>query len=123
MAGVKIQSLLEALPKIIKEISKYNYFISDLDITQDFTGIFIQKEMERYLTENFSFKQKYVESKEYIVDNYHNVGIDCVSWILNNMRSKIYNKFICQMTAASVNKNLGTHIIDFLNCIRVKIYI
>lgn len=44
------------------------------------------------------------------------VGKDCLTWINKNSRVKIYNKFICQLTSPSVNKQLGNHITDFFNC-------
>lgn len=51
-----------------------------------------------------------------IVKNYNDVGIDCLRWNNKNSSVKIYNKFVYQVTSPLVSKQIGNHIIDFLNC-------
>jgi len=87
-----------------------------LDITQDFAGVFNKEEMKKYLTSNFSFSLSDSEKDNRIVENDKTVVKDCLTWLNKNSIAKIYNKFVCQMTSPGINKQLGNHIIDFLNC-------
>jgi hypothetical protein len=74
--------------------------------------------MCQYLTENFDFcyQGEYKDGYSVIVDNNSYVGKDCLTWFNVNSRVKIYNKFICQITSPGVVKNIGNHIINFVNC-------
>ena len=118
LSDVKLESLLEELKELLSQLRKEDYFLMDLDITQDFTGIFKKAEMGNYLTSNFNFcyQGEYKRSCNVILDNDNTVGKDCLTWITSNARVKIYNKFICQVTSPGVNKKIGNHIIDFINC-------
>lgn len=118
LADVKLETLIADLPEIMQHLEKEHYYLTDLDITQDFAGIFNKVEMTDYLTSNFNFCHIGEYKKDYnkIVDNNHTVGIDCLTWLTDNCRVKIYNKFICQITSPGVNKTIGNHIVDFLNC-------
>jgi hypothetical protein len=118
LADVKLETLLEELPEILRQLQLEGYYLLDLDITQDFAGIFNKIEMCEYLTNNFNFRYpgEYKDNCNVIVDNDKTVGIDCLTWLNSNARVKIYNKFICQITSPGVNKQIGNHIIDFLNC-------
>lgn len=118
LADVHVETLLKELPELIKQLQKEDYYLLDLDITQDFCGVFQKEEMTNYLTSNFNFRKHgmYRENCNVIVNNNNTVGIDCLTWLTSNARVKIYNKFICQLTSPGVNKCIGNHIIDFLNC-------
>lgn len=80
----------------------------DLDITQDFVGIFNKLEMCEYLVQNHNFRYQGDLSREEcntIVNNDKSVGIDCLTWLTPcNARVKLYNKFVCQITSPGVNK-------------------
>jgi hypothetical protein len=118
LADVKLETLLEELPEILRQLRVDDYYLLDLDITQDFAGIFNKGEMSEYLTKtlNFRYPGEYRENCNVIVDNNKTVGIDCLTWLNSNARVKIYNKFICQITSPGINKQIGNHIIDFVNC-------
>src|SRR5436190_2881314 len=118
LADVNLETLLKDLPEILKQLRIEHYYLLDLDITQDFSGIFNKEEMIEYLTENFNFcKQgQFKKDNKIIVDNDNTVGKDCLTWLNYNSRIKIYNKFICQLTSPGINKQLGNHIINFIKC-------
>lgn len=118
LADVKLENLLEVLPKLLEEFQNEDYYLMDLDVTQDFAGIFNKEEMCKYLTTNFNFCNhgEYRENSNVIVNNDTTVGIDCLTWLTSNARVKIYNKFICQITSPGVNRTIGNHIVDFLHC-------
>ncbi|KAE9521970.1 hypothetical protein AGLY_017629, partial [Aphis glycines] len=99
-------------------LKKDNYYLLDLDITLDIAGIFNKEEMIKYLVSSFPFSLpgKNIKKDNIIVDNIKTVGIDCLTWLNENSRVKVYNKFICQMTSPGVNKQLGNHFINFINC-------
>lgn len=95
-------TLLNNLPAIIEELKNREMYIIDLDITQDFAGIFNKEEMRGYLPNSINFDQN------------EEVGNDCLVWNDQNTRVKIYNKFICEMTCPGIEKKLGNHIVDFI---------
>lgn len=49
LADAKIETLLQRLPEIIEKLKEEHFYLLDLDITQDFSGIFNKDEMRRYL--------------------------------------------------------------------------
>jgi len=112
LADVKLELLLDALPEILERLAMEHYYLLDLDITQDFAGIFDKEEMCEYLRKTHNFGNNYNK----IVDNNSTVGIDCLTWLSSNSRIKVYNKFVCQITSPGVTKQLGNHIINFINC-------
>jgi len=123
LADVKLDTLLEVLPDLLEQLQKEDYYLMDLDITQDFAGIFNKEEMSNYLTCNFNFCNQgvYQENSNIIINNNKTVGIDCLTWLTSNAKVKIYNKFIYQVTSPGVNKSIGNHIINFLNCPDVRL--
>lgn len=74
--------------------------------------------MIKYLTNNYNLCLQGEVKVDYniIVDNNKIVGIDCLTWLNKNYRVKISNKFISQLTSPGVNKQIGNHIIHFVNC-------
>jgi len=83
LAHAKIEEVLHILPSILEYIRKDNYYLIDLDIMQDFVGIFNKAEMIDYLTTNYNFcySNEYIEGYNRIVDNDHTVGIDCLTLV------------------------------------------
>lgn len=82
------ETLLEDLLEILENIKNNNYYLYDLDVTKDFTGIFIKSEIEKYLINNFHFcfNCKYVKTVQY--DN--SVGTIYSTWWNINIEGKIY---------------------------------
>ncbi|KAK9506222.1 hypothetical protein O3M35_008196 [Rhynocoris fuscipes] len=45
LANVKVETILEELPQLMDQLRKVNYYLLDLDITQDFARVFNKTEM------------------------------------------------------------------------------
>lgn len=145
LADIKIHTLLKTLPDILNLIKKEEIYLLDLDITKDYAGIFNKRKTIKKLlkrddfilqkSNNIKFNElggndmtnkrlRLIKEKEYnsdiasniILDNDKDVGIDCLSWMNRNTRVKIYNKFVCQLTSAGVNAQLGNNIYNFIDC-------
>jgi len=121
LADVKIDTLLQKLPGILKKLKEEHVYLLDLDITQDFAGVFNKEEMKKYFISNFSFSLSDSKKDNIIVDNDKTVGKDCLTWLNENSRAKMYNKFVCQMTSPGINKQLGNHMIGFFKLSRQEI--
>lgn len=121
LADICLQNLISQLDIILRELAKDYFYLQDFDITQDLTGIFDKREMEKYLCENHSFvlegrRREKEQQHRTIVSNDKTVGMDCLTWVYNGVRAKIYNKFVCQVTSPGVIKGIGNHIINFIDC-------
>lgn len=114
LADVCLPKLTSQLDNILQELRQDYYYLMDFDITQDFTGIFDKREMEEYLCEQHGFFKG--KGEKLIVDNDKTVGMDCLTWVYDGIRAKIYNKFVCQVTSPGVIKDIGNHILDFIVC-------
>lgn len=79
LADVKLENLLSELQELLNQLKREDYYLTDLDITQDFTGIFNKTEMSNYLTRNFSFcyQGEYKHNCGVLVNNDNIVGKDC----------------------------------------------
>ncbi|VVC42832.1 Peptidase S1, PA clan,Serine proteases, trypsin domain, partial [Cinara cedri] len=113
------QKIIEKqLPETLAQLRIDNYYLMDFDITQDFVGVYNKTEMTRFLTNNHNFftRGEYDDGSNIIVDNNKTVFIDSLTWLNSNAIVKTYNKFVCQITSPGVNKLIGNHIIDFINC-------
>lgn len=120
LADAVLKDVLEKLPLILEEIKALDIYLLDLDITQDFAGIFNKADMSEYLISNHNFRlagTSWIENYNTIVKNDKTVGIDCLTWMTpGGARVKIYNKFVCQVTSPGVAAPIGNHIVDFANC-------
>jgi len=111
--------LLRSLPTIIANLEKEEVYFIDFDITQDLVGTFDKGELTEYLCTEHNFtceKEECYTIVAYILDNDNSVGRDCLTWLTDDGRFKVYNKFVCQLTSPGVNKTVGTHILDVLDC-------
>lgn len=72
--------------------------------------------MSCFLTENFCYQVKYDDGCNVILNNNKTISIDCLTWLNSNARVKIYYTFVCQIANFGVNKQIGNHIIDFIDC-------
>lgn len=89
LADVLLPKLTSQFDNILQELAQDYYYLMDFDITQDFTGIFDKREMEKYLCEQHGFFKG--KGEKLIVDNDKTVGIDCLTWVYDGIRAKIYN--------------------------------
>lgn len=110
LAHLPLDKLLSNLPVILEQLRKDHCYLLDFDITQDYAGCFNKKEMIQYLKNNDDFVE---EDNEIRIDN-NIVGIDCLTWTNSNIRAKIYNKFVCQLTSPGLAKQIGNHVLDLV---------
>ena len=58
-------------------------------------------------------------SNRTILNNCNQVGRDCVTFIYTEgdvtFRTKLYNKYVCQITCPGVNYNNGNHSVNLVN--------
>lgn len=105
LAEIDLKMLSPKLPSIMGILRSRVILIYNMDVTQDFAGIFNKEEIREHLQQSNTVI-KIVNKKE--------VGIDCLMWNDHNARVKIYNKFICEITCPGVEKKLGNHIVDII---------
>ena len=119
LSNFPLKNLLQNLETFLKEIEKEDFFLADLDITQDYTGIFNKIECIKYLQLQHGFNlqglEKIKDNKPIILNNSESVGLDCLTFLKQNTRQKIYNKFVCQITSPGVTKKIGNHITDLFS--------
>lgn len=127
LADIRLEDLVSQLEVILQELAKDYFYLKDFDITQDLTGIFDKREMEKYLCEEHNFvlqgnKERKQDQQKTIVSNDRTVGLDCLTWVYDGIRAKVYNKFVCQVTSPGVIKAIGNHILDFVDCPDQRLY-
>lgn len=105
LAEIDLKMLLDKLPSITGTLRSRDMLIYNMDVTQDFAGIFNKEEIREHLQKS---------NKLITFVNKREVGIDCLMWNDHNARVKIYNKFICEITCPGVEKKLGNHIVDII---------
>ena len=112
LAEFPFNILLEKLHLILNELEICNYKLKlkDLDITQDCKYVLDKEELISYIID--------LEDKISVVNNDHTVGKNCVTFIYNKngivLRTKFYNKYICQLTSCGVSSCLGNNVGDML---------
>jgi len=102
LADIPLNVLLTSLGDIIANLEKEETYFLDFDITQDLAGTFDKEKMCRYLCSESDFTCEEGEcyrSTAYIVNNDYSVGRDCLTWLTDNGRFKVYNKFACNLLA------------------------
>lgn len=67
-------------------------------------------------------RDKKQDNKKTIVSNDKSVGMDCLTWVYDGVRAKIYNKFVCQVMSPGVSKAIENHILDFVDCPDQRLY-
>ena len=113
LAEFPFNILLEKLHLILNELETCNYKLKlkDLDITQDCKYVLDKEKLIGYIKD-------FEEDKISVVNNDHTVGKNCVTFIYNKngivLRTKFYNKYICQLTSCGVSSFLGNNVRDML---------
>ena len=100
-----------------------NFYLVDIDLTQDLLGSFDKELTKSHLQEKYNFKLQgehgdLEDGDSIIIDNDEHVGRNCLTFLRKEehlTRWKIYNKFAQSIESASVRSNIGTHIADWIN--------
>ena len=113
LAEFPFNILLEKLHLILNELETCNYKLKlkDLDITQDCKYVLDKEELISYIKD---LEEDIIS----VVNNDHTVGKNGVTFIYNKngiaLRTKFYNKYICQLTSCGVSSCLGNNVGDML---------
>jgi hypothetical protein len=120
LSNYPFKQIRKILKSVFIELKKYNIFLSDLDITTDNKYSFDSKDVIQALEHKGYKHEDDNESNEnegVIVR--HTSGNDCVmiKKLTNNMlvRSKLYNKYVCQLTHGSVSTFCKNHLFNLVN--------
>lgn len=115
-----LDDVLECISTNADEFNKRGIFLHDFDVTEDFTGIFDREQLIRYLVQNEGYRmQTGALPKDYenhiIMEKTSTSGINCLSIIHGNLRIKLYNKFIAQVTSVGTNASFGSLIYSYIS--------
>jgi len=95
---------------------QYGVFLQEIDATMDLAGSFDKRTLEDYLLET-GLKMQNVDQTLFtgtILDNDHFVGKNCLSYMENGRRFKLFNKFVQSMETNAVRDRVGNHIFDWV---------
>lgn len=102
-----------------EELAKLGFFLHDYDLTEDLTGVFNKGEVIEYLTSKGNF---HLESKnpahfsEHVILNKDSTsGLNCLVMIHGNLKIKMYNKFVAQVTSVGTDKSIGNQIFNYID--------
>lgn len=105
-------------------LKRGNFYLADIDYTQDLSGSFNKKEIIKHLQDEYGFKLQgeggnLDNGDKIVVDNNNVVGNNCLTFLKKidgkQTRWKIYNKFTQSVESASVRSRTGDHIADWIN--------
>ena len=101
--------------KNIKDLTDNFVHIGDVDFTQDFKGSFNKQEIINHLVETYKFRlQNVANSRDCanytIMDNNHQVGRNCLTFITDRIRYKIYNKYVQSLESKNNKTRFGTNL-------------
>ena len=101
------------------ENSVRNIFLKDIDVTMEYSGRF-DKEVVQFLTstKGFRFQGTGEEGSRTMLDNSHQVGNNCLTYMETvdkvTTRCKIYNKMVQMLESKSVRDKVGQHWKDWV---------
>lgn len=102
-----------------EEMAKLGFFLHDYDLTEDLTGIFNKGEVIEYLTSkgDFHFMSNKLEhfSEHVVLNKDSTSGLNCLIMIHGNLKIKLYNKFIAQVTSMGTDKSIGNQIFNYVD--------
>ena len=110
MHKFELKILLNSLERFLKLTSELGIWLDSIDITIDIIGTMKKQEL-------ISELKSAGKINDTARDN--STGSNCITYYCEtakgDVRCKIYNKFVCQLTAGgSVLKKFGSHIRDYL---------
>ena len=77
----------------IQRLNDNFIYIADIDFTRDYTGSFSTYVIIEHLLDlGFRMEKSNDYAEKTIIDNNNTVGNNCLSFLFNNVRFKIYNK-------------------------------
>lgn len=97
------------------EYSVRNIFLKDIDVTMEYSGSFNKEEVMQTLTNTQGFRLQGTgeEGTRTILDNSHQVGNNCLTYMETvdhvTTRCKIYNKMVQMLESKSVRDKVGQH--------------
>jgi len=114
LADFNIQDILDKLPGIIEDLKKVNIYMSDIDITKDYKYSFRRSEIVKHLEEQGMRKEgEHGDITKGIILK-PNAGLNCLTVLHRpenvTFRSKIYNKYICQLSSGGTNTAFSNHL-------------
>ncbi len=117
--------------KNIKYLINNFVYIGDIDFTLDMQGSFNKQEIINYLLTQKNFRMQHVtedneENRNFyngtILDNNHLVGRNCLSFMQDNIRYKVYNKFVQSIETKNNKDKIGTNIYNWINNKEDRLY-
>lgn len=91
-------------------------YIGDVDFTKDYTGCFNKDLLiQELLSIGFGLQDSDDYGEKTIVNNDHQVGKNCLTFMFGNIRFKVYNKFIHSLEVKSNATQVGTNIYNWVN--------
>jgi len=129
VSEVPIDSVLCNLEKLDRHIRPSMLGLYSIDYTQDFSGTLDRKTLVSFLEKNgfrmqgdFFSAMGSAGTSPTILDNTDSVGGNCCTWVSRNtnlgmaVRTKIYNKIVCNFEAGEVLAAVGGHLADYVSC-------
>lgn len=92
-----------------------------MDITRDLRGNLSKKTVNDYLIKSLGYVMEGCNKRgnKVISENSSSIGKDCLTFIYSMdgiiLRAKFYNKYVCQLTSAGVNYNMGNHFANLVD--------
>jgi hypothetical protein len=120
LADVPLDVLLEAFPKILRDLQAHTIYLLDFDITIDTAGIFRKADLVAHArARNFHVEGDGSSGLPRLLNNSRSAGDDCLTYMDEGegsaLRKKFYNKFVCQITSPAVTRGIGNHLFNFLH--------
>lgn len=122
------KKVLEDLILQKDKLMTLGFFLHDFDLTEDLTGIFFKEDVITYLLKKGNFylqKKSNIDSykNNVILDKDSTSGINCLIIIHGNLKIKLYNKFICQITNPGTDSSFGSMIYPYINPKKSNVYL
>ena len=123
-----IEMVLGNLEKLERSLEERGFGLYSIDYTRDFGGTMNYSGLEKYFSEELNFCYaspdtylcKLQEGEQYIVDVTHSTGRNVFKYMRRTpecvLKTKLYNKIVCNFEAGEVSKQFGSHICEYVAC-------